>query len=287
MASRAGLNKKAELLKGAPKIYKATAQSDWQRLCLYVELTEQTEEDVLEWIPMTLDDELFLIYKQTAEREKVKSLTEAWDLIARLVGVKQITYREFGTRCWAQGRETLEAYAADLENMAVLLKIPEELTKTRYLDGLPKDLSAKVTLLTEEEDKLERMIRITKKLTKEDNSMETLAVLKSNDIKSGECSELQRIEMLVNDLSEKVNALRTGVYRDHQRDPNNDGGCFKCGRPGHYARNCPTLQLCAKCGRRGHNIRDCRLKMEESNQNYWRQSNSKNFRGPVDRPAKY
>ena len=72
----------------------------------------------MKWLPLILEESLFLLYKQTADREKVKTLDGAWNLIARLVGVNRITHGEFSARRWAEGKETLQAYAAELENMA-------------------------------------------------------------------------------------------------------------------------------------------------------------------------
>ena len=76
-------------LKNAPRITKRTLQVDWERFLLYVELIEMEEEEVVNWLPLAMESDLFCLYQQAAKREGVRSLSQAWQLLASLVGVKK------------------------------------------------------------------------------------------------------------------------------------------------------------------------------------------------------
>ena len=39
--------------------------------------------------------------------------------------------------------------------------------------------------------------------------------------------------------------------------PQPNTGCYGCGSPEHFVRNCPSVAPCPNCGRKGHNLADC------------------------------
>ena len=43
--------------------------------------------------------------------------------------------------------------------------------------------------------------------------------------------------------------------------------CYRCGKPGHFKRDCQVKVVCHRCGKPGHIKPNCRVKMQESKAN--------------------
>ena len=65
---------------------------------------------------------------------------------------------------------------------------------------------------------------------------------------------LERLEEAVCQVLEQLAAMGTGRLKSAR--------CFRCGRPGHLARNCRSMPAreieCFRCGEKGHIARQCR-----------------------------
>ena len=50
--------------------------------------------------------------------------------------------------------------------------------------------------------------------------------------------------------------------------------CYKCGKPGHFKRDCRVKVVCHRCGKPGHIKPNCRVKIQESEANVVHESKS-------------
>ena len=50
--------------------------------------------------------------------------------------------------------------------------------------------------------------------------------------------------------------------------------CYKCGKPGHFKRDCRVKAVCDRCGKPDHIKPNCRVKMQESEANAIHESKS-------------
>ena len=53
--------------------------------------------------------------------------------------------------------------------------------------------------------------------------------------------------------------------------------CYKCGKPGHFKRDCRVKVVCDRCGKPGHIKPNCRVKMQESEANAVHKNSSNPF----------
>ena len=65
-----------------------------------------------------------------------------------------------------------------------------------------------------------------------------------------------RLEEAISQVSEQLAAMGT-----HRQATGSKGQCFRCGRPGHLARECSSVAVreivCYRCGEKGHVARQC------------------------------
>src|ERR1700748_2643521 len=119
--------------KAAPKVYKKTFRTDWLRLLHFVDASGVQEAEAVRWLPSLLEDDIFEVYSVSAKRENVSSLQAARNILERVAGVKELTFKDFTARKWKAGEETASAFMGTLQNMGAALAVPEGLMKSQFL----------------------------------------------------------------------------------------------------------------------------------------------------------
>jgi hypothetical protein len=159
--------------------------------------------------------------------------------------------------------------------MAHLLKIPPELVKARFLEGLPNRLYEKVKMFIEEEDQLDRVLKVVERLIncQNDSVVCSSSLVHSNEKRDDDKSDEsdKKLEKLVIALTEEVSLLKAQFSGNRGQDSKHSIKCFACGKGGHIARYCRSQLKCTICGLTGHSPKYC----------------SKNVHRPERRPAEF
>jgi hypothetical protein len=243
------------------KIHRASLVEDWERFLLVVEKLQLEESEAVSWLPLLLEDSLLRIFKQATQSQHVQKFNEAKQILMELVGLEKTNYDDFSTRRYKIGEETLRSFFYDLQGMSITLNIPEGMVKSQFLNGLPQEVASKVRPFINADSKIEDIVAVAEKVNKE---VVTLAAIRSADNTTGS----NHLEDSIRVLSEEVAALKTKWNNNRER--NGSKICFRCNREGHTARQCRVSQ-CHSCNKFGHISKNC----------------TKNFNGPVLRPAKF
>jgi Zinc knuckle len=319
MASQAGSRGlKPEKWKSAPRLFRRTFSTDWLRLKHYIFLCEIAEDEAVKWLPNLLEDELFSLYLETAEREGVKTLDAAKSVLDQFIGTKSVSFEDFTSRKWKTGEETVSAFMGGLQNMGRALQLPDGMIKSQFLAGIPRDAAKSLRAGFLEEESCAKLTSAAERIIGDSfDRVESVS----------ESTELEDLKKTVQKLNEEVAAMswKNGQPAQATVPTEPASQCFRCHGYGHMARECPSGggfrggrsqyggnrggrdrgsfpgdRRCYACGAGGHIARSCpqggpggytsgppRGYSQRGNGTPDQQQWTKNSRGPVLESAKY
>lgn len=247
LASRAGsqhLCNPETWLKNAPKLCRRTLDVDWRRLSFYVKEQAIPEREIVRKLPLLMDNDLFVIYEDAQLQEEVKTFVEAKELLNKIVGIQTVSHSDYAKRKWREGQETVNAYMISMMSMAAVLKIPEGQVKHHFINTMPLSLRRDLQLFDNEKINCKQLADFAEKLI-----LCAPAELPLMAIRKEEINEIDFLKTEVKSLCNEIAELKKNQNKETQ--------CFKCGKMGHWARDCRQPLTCFCCGGRGHIQRHC------------------------------
>ena len=250
LASRAGLVpmrlpiiNAVDKWKSAPKITRRNFEADWVRFSYFVEQKRLDQSDALANLPYLLDDELFPTFFPVFKRSNFTSLLCASEVLRRIVGTKGPDSQQFLTRKWAAGRETIAAFAFDLQSMAATLEYPLDLLKSQFINGLSQKLACKIRAINTPSSTIEDLSEVA----------ERIQAAQEGKSSPEEINAVEDLKSRVEQQQSEIAALKANQFHGYRRSDWNNYGergnamsdlrCFRCQRRGHFQRNCPKNGL--------------------------------------------
>lgn len=212
-------------------------------------------------IPLRLTGGAFSVYQQLGEEDK-KDAGKVKTALKFAFGLDSFTaYEKFIKRQIREG-ESVDVYLADLKRLSSLFGCSnEKLMTCAFITGLPDSVKQSLRAGARIESMgLSQVVERARMLLIEDS-------VKSDSMFFGK------------NASKDYDRESVSRRVDFQRKANRRV-CFKCGKPNHFARECPLnsqvesgggsvtpneSRVCFRCDRAGHIARDCDLNFKEEN----------------------
>lgn len=227
-------------------VNKITAQNferAWARVLAVATHQKWEDSRIITFIPTILDDFMFDAY-QTLEEQQKKSSHILKEALAKAAGVLQAE-----TKCSAQKflernqreDENVSTYSIELKKL-FLTAFPDDVISSqvllqKFICGLRvsiKSFLTKIGIPETLEEAINNAVRIESTKERTELSLNALSS-KQAIIHPKLHDDIQSLTKMVNDLGMEIKQLKSWKNQDTTRSK----ACFKCGKHGHWRRNCP------------------------------------------------